>query len=72
MVYHLLIALSGIVIMVLLWVGVQALVRRQAPEIAADEDVLRCGMCGVDGTCLCGLRQDVAPRDGKARHTDGG
>jgi hypothetical protein len=54
MLYHLLIAVVGVVGLVLVWVAVQAIVRRQSPELARHCDVLECKMCGTGGGCLSG------------------
>jgi hypothetical protein len=56
MFYHLLIAVIGIVSLVCIWVAIQALVRRQSPELRDESDVLACSICGSDGTCFCGLK----------------
>ncbi|MDH3215136.1 MAG: hypothetical protein OEN01_02450 [Candidatus Krumholzibacteria bacterium] len=56
MFYHLLIAVVGIVVLGVVWLGVQALLRRHSPELAAGSDVLACKMCGPAGSCHCGLR----------------
>lgn len=56
MVYHVLMAVVGVVVLAGAWVAVQSLVRRGSPELAEDADVLTCHVCGADGTCHCGLR----------------
>ncbi len=50
-VYHMLIAGAGVVGLMLLWVAVQAVVRRQSPGMTGDEDVLACRSCGTPDAC---------------------
>ena len=51
MLYHLLIAVAGVVGLFSIWIGVQALVRRGSAEFASDSDVLSCRTCGTPDGC---------------------
>jgi len=56
MFYHLLIAVGGVVGLVLVWAGVQAIVRRESPE-AGDSDVLACRSCDPDRRAHCSMHE---------------
>ena len=51
MMYHLIVAASGVAGLFALWLGVQALVRKHSKEIAPGDDVLACRTCGAEGAC---------------------
>ncbi len=61
MFYHLLVAVVAIAALAAGWVAVQALVRRQSPDLLSGSDVLQCRMCGAGGTCHCGFNPERAP-----------
>jgi hypothetical protein len=54
MLFHLLIAVVGVIGLAWFWIAVQAIARRQSPGMARDCDVLECRMCSK-GSCLCGI-----------------
>lgn len=56
MIYHLLIAVAGVVGLMFVWLAVQSLVRRRSPEFAgaADADVLACRTCSCRTPDACG------------------
>ncbi|MDH3841257.1 MAG: hypothetical protein OES78_05860 [Chromatiales bacterium] len=41
-----------------LWLGVQALARRELPPSSGDRDVLACRGCGKDSCSACPVRRD--------------
>jgi hypothetical protein len=51
MFYHLAIAVAGVVGLMGVWIGVQALIRRESPNMPADADVLACRSCGAHDGC---------------------
>jgi hypothetical protein len=53
--YHLLVAVVGIVGLTGIWVGVQALARKQSPERYERDDVLACSTCDASCKCQCGM-----------------
>ncbi|UCG52223.1 MAG: hypothetical protein JSW58_01315 [Candidatus Latescibacterota bacterium] len=51
MLYHLLVAVIGVVGLVGVWLGVQALARRGGPEFGPESDVLACKTCHTPDAC---------------------
>lgn len=70
MMYHILVAVVGIVLLSVLWIGVQALVRKQSPGLPEDADVLACTLCDPDGTCHCGIKRSHNRLTSKERNDD--
>lgn len=62
--YHLLVAVAGVVGLATLWLGVQLLVRFVS-RLSRGADVLACWMCEHNGSCNCGLRKIVDRREAK-------
>jgi hypothetical protein len=61
MAYHFAVAAFGVAGLFGVWLGVQALVRKNSKGLAPEEDVLACRTCGAEGACAgCA----GAPRDG--------
>jgi hypothetical protein len=60
--YHLAVACSISVVLIFVWVAVQALVRRASPRMGSGADVLACRMCAADGSCSCGLKRYILER----------
>jgi hypothetical protein len=58
--YHLLVAVVAIAALAGGWVAVQALVRRQSPDMPRGSDVLQCRMCGAGGMCHCSFNPEQA------------
>ena len=54
--YDVLLAVGGVVALFGGWLAVQAVVRRYDADLGDDDDVLECHMCGLDGSCHCGLK----------------
>jgi hypothetical protein len=57
---HLLIALPGLAILIIAWMVVQFLARKQLPADATERDVLACSSCAAGGLCGCGLQRPSA------------
>ncbi len=53
MLYHLAIAVGGLLVLIIIWTTVQSLVRRQSPRPGDDGDVLACNICSGTGLCTC-------------------
>jgi hypothetical protein len=51
MLYHMLVAVIGVVGLMGIWLGVQALVRREGPEFGPESDVLACKSCHTPDAC---------------------
>ncbi len=57
MIYHLLVAVGGVVGLMTAWLAVQSLKRRSDPDLRAGDDVLACATCGLESCLGCrGLR----------------
>ena len=56
MLYNMMLAVGGVVLLFGLWVTVQTFIRRHSPELDETDDVLACRMCQAGGSCHCGLR----------------
>ncbi len=49
------ITIGAILVMLALWLAVQALMRRDLPESAADKDVLACRGCATHSCAGCAM-----------------
>ena len=72
MVNHLLIAVAVIVSLAVVWSVVQALVRRQSPELANDADVLACKSCCHERAQFCSYNPNNPQQAGFIPNPNGG
>ena len=58
------ITIGAILVMLALWLGVQALMRRDLPSSAPDRDVLACRGCSTHSCAGCGM--DTTQKSGNS------
>ena len=72
MIYHVLIAVTAIIVLAVFWYAVQALVRRQTPDLPAGADVLACKSCSHERAKFCSYNPKDPRQAGLLPNPDGG